>query len=339
VSIRLAEAMKSALFIVVASHAVGALAPADAAGASPAGAQQNYPARPVRVIAPFGTGGLVDVLSRAVGDKLRLALGQSIVVDNRPGAGGNIGADIAARAEPDGHTILMTSAGILTINQFLYAKMPFDPATAFTPITNVAEMHMLMVLSPAFPARTAGDFVSRAKREPGTIAFGSPGYGTTGHLGMEMLQFAAGIKLNHIPYKSASEAALAVIGGQIQGVMDNPPTVLPHIRAGRLHAVAVASLKRLRQLPDVPTFDESGLKGFEASSWFGLVAPAKTPRPVIERLNAETVRALQSPDLQERFGNLGARLVGNTPAEFGKFIVAERAKWEKIVRGANIKLQ
>ena len=322
--------MSFALSFVLLSHAAGAAAP---------GADPNYPARPIRVVAPFGTGGLVDVLSRAVGEKLRVALGQSIVVDNRPGAGGNIGADIVARAEPDGHTILMTSAGILTINQFLYSKMPFDPATAFTPLTNVAEMHMLMVLSPTFPTRTAADFVARAKREPGKIAFGSPGYGTTGHLGMEMLQFAAGIKLNHIPYKSAAEAASAVIGGQIQGVMDNPPTVLPHIRAGRLHAVAVASLKRLPQLPDVPTFDESGLKGFEASSWFGLVAPAKTPRPVVDRLHAETVRVLQSPDLQERFGNLGARLVGNTPAEFGKFIVAERAKWEKIVRGANIKLQ
>ena len=153
-----------------------------------------------------------------------------------------------------------------------------------------------------------------------------------------MLQYAAGIKLNHIPYKSAAEAALAVIGGQIQGVMDNPPTVLPHIRAGRLRAVAVASLKRLPQLADVPTFDESGLKGFEASSWFGLVAPAGTPRPIIQRLHAETVRALRSPDMQERFGNLGARLVGNTPDEFAAFIVAERAKWQKIVRGANIRL-
>ena len=308
------------------------------AAASAANAQSNYPTRPIRVVAPFGAGGLVDTLSRAVGEKLRPALGQPIVVDNRPGAGGNIGAHIAANAEPDGYTIMMTSAGILTINQFLYSKMPFDPVTAFTPITNVAEMHMLMVLNPGFPARSAGDFIARARREPGVIAFGSPGYGTTGHLGMEMLQYAAGIKLNHIPYKSAAEAALAVIGGQIQGVMDNPPTVLPHIRAGRLRAVAVASLKRLPQLADVPTFDESGLKGFEASSWFGLVAPAGTPRPIIQRLHAETVRALRSPDMQERFGNLGARLVGNTPDEFAAFIVAERAKWQKIVRGANIRL-
>lgn len=310
-----------------------------AVAASTASAQSTYPTRPMRIVAPFGAGGLVDVLARAVAEKLRPALGQSIVVDNRPGAGGNIGAEIAAKAEPDGHTLLMTSAGILTINQFLYPKIPFVPETAFTPITNVAEMHMLMVVSPAYASKTAGELIARAKREPGTIAFGSPGHGTTGHLGMEMLQFTAGIKLNHIPYKSAADAVLAVIGGQIQGVMDNPPTVLPHIRAGRLRAVAVASLTRLPQVPDVPTFDESGLKGFEASSWFGLVAPAKTPRVVIERLHAETARALRGSDMQEKFGDLGARLAGNTPEEFGKFILVERAKWEKIVRGANIKLQ
>ncbi|MGQ0524309.1 MAG: Bug family tripartite tricarboxylate transporter substrate binding protein [Betaproteobacteria bacterium] len=310
-----------------------------ASAAFAASSIRNYPERPIRVIAPFGAGGLVDVLSRAVGDRLRPTLGQPIVVDNRPGAGGNIGAEIAAKAEPDGYTILMTSAGILTINQFLYAKMPFDPATAFTPITVVAEMHMLMVLNPAFTARTVSDFLARARAEPGKIAFGSPGYGTTGHLGMDMLQFAAGIRLNHVPYKSAAEAALAVIGGQIQGVMDNPPTVLPHIRAGRLRAMAVASPRRLPQLPDVPTFDEAGLKGFEASSWFGLVAPARTPRAVIRRLHDETARVLAAPEMQQRFGDLGARLVGNTPEDFSKFILSERAKWERIVRGANIRLQ
>ena len=315
----------AAVMLLIASHA--------------ALAQQAYPSRPIRVVAPFAAGGLVDVLARAVGDKLRPALGQPIVVDNRPGAGGNIGADLAARAEPDGYTLLMTSAGILTINQFLYTKMPFDPVTAFTPISRVAEMHMLMVVNPAFPARTVTDFISLAKKDAGRINFGSPGNGTTGHLGMEMLQVAAGIKLTHVPYKSAAEAVLAVIGGQIQGVMDNPPTVLQHVRAGTLRAVAVASPVRLPQLPDVPTFDEAGLKGFEASSWFGMVAPAKTPRPVIERLNREIVRALREPDMQNRFTSLGARLAPDTPEEFAAYIKSERAKWGKIVRGANITLQ
>ncbi|MBM3356289.1 MAG: tripartite tricarboxylate transporter substrate binding protein [Betaproteobacteria bacterium] len=303
-------------------------------------AQQQYPAaRPIRVVAPFAPGGLVDVLSRALGEKLRPALGQPIVVDNRPGAGGNVGADLAAKAEPDGHTLLMTSAGILTINQFLYAKMPFDPVTAFTPISLVAEMHMLMVLNPNVPARTVPEFIALAKKDAGRLNFGSPGNGTTGHLGMEMLQAAAGVRLTHVPYKSAAEAALAVIGGQIHGVMDNPPTVLAHIRVGTLRAVAVASPKRLPQLPEVPTFDEAGLKGFEASSWFGMVAPAKTPRPVVARLNREIVRALGDAELQQRFTNLGARLAPNSPEEFSAFIKSERTKWEKIVRGANITLQ
>ena len=301
-------------------------------------AQQTYPAKPIRMVAPFAAGGLVDVLARAVGDKLRPALGQPVIIDNRPGAGGNIGADLVAKAEPDGYTLLMSSAGILTINESLYPKMPFNAATAFAPVSLVAEMHMLMVVGQNFPAKTVGDFIALAKKDVGRINFGSPGNGTTGHLGMEMLQTAAGIKLTHVPYKSAAEAVLAVIGGQIQGVMDNPPTVLNHIRAGTLRAVAAASPHRLPQLPDVPTFDEAGLKGFEASSWFGMVVPANTPRAVVTRLNSEIVRALREPDMQSRFTGLGARLAGNTPEEFTAYIKTERAKWSKIVRDANIKL-
>jgi tripartite-type tricarboxylate transporter receptor subunit TctC len=301
-------------------------------------AQQTYPSKPIRVIAPFAAGGLVDVLARAVGDKLRPALGQPVIIDNRPGAGGNIGADLVAKAEPDGYTLLMSSAGILTINESLYAKMPFNPATAFVPVSLVAEMHMLMVVAQNYPAKTVGEFIALAKKDAGKINFGSPGSGTTGHLGMEMLQSAAGIKITHVPYKSAAEAVLAVIGGQIQGVMDNPPTVLNHIRAGTLRAVAAASPRRLPQLPEVPTFYEAGLKGFEASSWFGMVAPINTPRAVITRLNGEIVRALREPDMQNRFTGLGARLAGNTPEEFAAHIKSERAKWSKIVRDANIKL-
>jgi len=303
-----------------------------------ASAQSNYPAKPIRVVAPFAAGGLVDVLARALGDKLRPALGQPIVVDNRPGAGGNIGAELVAKAEPDGYTLLMSSAGILTINESLYPKMPFDPAAAFAPVSLVAEMYMLMVVNPGLPARSVSEFIALAKKDAGKLNFGSPGNGTTGHLGMEMLQAAAGIRLTHVPYKSAAEAAVAVIGGQIQGAMDNPPTVLQHIRAGTLRPVAVASPARLPQLPDVPTFDEAGLKGFEASSWFGMVAPAKTPRIIVDRLNREIVRALREPDLQQRFGNLGAQLAGNSPAEFAAFIKTERVKWDRIVRSANIKL-
>jgi tripartite-type tricarboxylate transporter receptor subunit TctC len=300
---------------------------------------QPYPNKPIRIVAPFGAGGLVDVLARAVGEKLRASLGQPVVVDNRPGSGGNIGADIVAKAEPDGYTLLMSSAGILSINEALYPKMPFNPRTAFTPITLVAEMNMLAVVNAASPIKTAGDLIAAARKEPGRLNFGSPGNGTTGHLGMELFQHAAKVKLTHVPYKSAAEAVLALMGNQIQGVFDNPPTVLPHIRAGRLRALAYAAPKRLPLLPEVPTFDESGLKGFEASSWFGMVAPAKTPRPVVRLLAKEIARALNEPDVQKRFADLGAVLVGNTPEQFGAFIEAETRKWHAVVKAANITLQ
>jgi tripartite-type tricarboxylate transporter receptor subunit TctC len=300
---------------------------------------QSYPTKPIRIVAPFGPGGLVDVLARATGEKLRASLGQPVIVDNRPGSGGNIGADIVARAEPDGYTLLMSSAGILSINEALYPKMPFNPQTAFTPVSLVAEMNMLAVVNSESPMRTAGDLIAAARKEPGKLNFGSPGNGTTGHLGMELFQYAAKVKLTHVPYKSAAEAVLALIGNQIQGVFDNPPTVLPHIRAGRLRALAYAAPKRFALLPDVPTFDESGLKGFEASSWFGLVAPAKTPQPIVNRLAQETGKALREPDVQKRFADLGASLVGNTPEQFGAFIRAETKKWHAVVRAADIRLQ
>jgi tripartite-type tricarboxylate transporter receptor subunit TctC len=300
---------------------------------------QQYPTKPVRIVAPFGAGGLVDVLSRAVGEKLRASLGQPVIVDNRPGSGGNIGADIVAKAEPDGYTLLMSSAGILSINEALYPKMPFKPQTAFTPITLVAEMNMLAVVNSASPIRSVNDLIAAAKKDPGRINFGSPGNGTTGHLGMELFQHAAKVKLTHVPYKSAAEAILAVMGNQIQGAFDNPPTVLAQIRTGRLRALGYAAPKRTPLLPDVPTFDEAGMKGFEASSWFGMVAPAKTPRPVVNRLAQEIGKALHEPDVQNRFSDLGAVLVGNTPEEFGAYIRAETKKWHAVVKAADIKLQ
>jgi tripartite-type tricarboxylate transporter receptor subunit TctC len=311
--------------------AIAALAAAPAWG-------QVYPAKPVKIVAPFAPGGLVDVLARAVAERLSAALGQPFVVENRPGAGGNIGADAVAKAEPDGYTLLMSSAGILTINASLYEKMPFDPASAFAPITNVADMPMLLVVRADSPANTVAEFIALAKKEPGKLFFGSPGNGTTGHLGMELLQSAAGVKIGHVPYKSAAEAVTAAISGQTAGMFDNPPTVMSQLKAGKLRALGVAAAQRMPQLPEVPTIGEAGLPGFEASSWFGLVAPAKTPAPVIERLHAETVRALRDPEMRQRFSALGARLVGDTPAEFAKFIVAERVKWDRLVKAANIKI-
>jgi tripartite-type tricarboxylate transporter receptor subunit TctC len=309
-----------------------------AGGVGQAGAQQ-YPSKPIRIVAPFGAGGLVDVLSRAVGEKLRASLGQPVIVDNRPGSGGNIGADIVAKAEPDGYTLLMSSAGILSINEALYPNMSFNPQTAFVPITLVAEMNMLAVVNSRSPFKTAGELIAAARKEPGKLNFGSPGNGTTGHLGMELFQHAAKVKLTHVPYKSAAEAVIALMGNQIQGVFDNPPTVLPHIRAGRLRALAYAAPKRSPLLPDVPTFDESALKGFEASSWFGLAAPAKTPRAIVSLLAKETGKALREPDVQNRFADLGATLVGNSPEQFDAYVRSETKKWHAVVKAADIKLQ
>ena len=297
----------------------------------------QYPSRPVRIVAPFAPGGLADVLSRAVGERLQKQLGQPVVVENRPGAGGNIGADVVARGDPDGHTLLMSSAGILTINQFLYATMPFDPTSAFAPISVVADMPMLLVVRRELPARDVREFMELARRTPGGLFFGSPGHGTTGHLGMELFMHASGLKLQHVPYKSAAEAMQAAIAGQTQAMFDNPPTVMAQIKAGALRALGVAAKSRIAQLPDVPTISEAGVPGFEASSWFGLIAPARTPRPIVERIAAETAKALQDADMQARFSQLGARLVGNTPDEFARLVVAERARWGEVIRSAGIK--
>ena len=300
-------------------------------------AQQTYPARPVRIVAPFAPGGLADVLSRAVGERLQKQLGQPFVVENRPGAGGNIGADLVARAEPDGYTLLMSSAGILTINQFLYTAMPFDPASALTPVSVVADMPMLLVVRRELAARDVREFLALARGTPGGLFYGSPGHGTTGHLGMELFMHATGVKLQHVPYKSAAEAVQAALAGQTQAMFDNPPTVMAQIRAGGLRALGVAARQRIPQLPDVPTIAESGVPNFEASSLFGLVAPARTPAPIVERLAAETAKAVQDPEMRARFDQLGARLVGNSPTEFAQLVARERASWGEVIRSASIK--
>ena len=302
-------------------------------------AQPAYPARPVRIVAPFAPGGLADVLSRAVGERLQKQLGQPFVVENRPGAGGNIGADLVARAEPDGYTLLMSSAGILTINQFLYTGMPFDPASALTPVSVVADMPMLLVVRRELAARDVREFLALARGTPGALFYGSPGHGTTGHLGMELFMHATGVKLQHVPYKSAAEAVQAALGGQTQAMFDNPPTVMAQIRAGGLRALGVAARQRIPQLPDVPTIAESGVPDFEASSWFGLVTPARTPTPIVERLAAETAKAVQDAEMRARFDQLGARLVGNSPSEFAQLVARERASWGEVIRSAGIKLQ
>ena len=305
--------------------------------ASSAGAQ-TYPSKPVRIVAPFPPGGVADVLARALQPGLQEALGQQVIIDNKPGAGGNIGAEIVAKADPDGYTLLLASAGILTINEFLYSKMPFDPAKAFAPITVVGDMPNIVVVNPKTGLTTLKALIDKAKAEPGKLNFGSAGNGTTTHLAVVLLEQAAKIKLAHVPYKGAAPAVQDLVAGQIDGLVDNPPLVLGHIRSGALTALAWAAPQRMAILPDVPTAAEAGLPGFEASSWFALVAPAGTPKEIVAKLNAETAKILKDPKMIELFAGRGVRLVGNSVEAFTAFIPPERARWGEIVKTSGVKL-
>ena len=300
---------------------------------------QSYPTKPVRIVAPFPPGGVADVLARALAPELQAVLGQQVIVDNKPGAGGNIGAEIVAKAEPDGHTLLLASAGILTINEFLYAKMPFDPAKAFSPITVVGDMPNIVVVHPRAGVATLKELIDKAKAQPGKLDFGSAGNGTTTHLAIVLLEQAAKIKLAHVPYKGAAPAVQDLVAGQIDGLVDNPPLVLPHIKSGAIKALAWAAPQRMAILPDVPTAAEAGLPGFEASSWFALVAPAGTPKEIVARLNAEAAKILKDPKMAEQFAQRGIRLVGNSAEEFAVFIPKERARWGEIVKASGVKLE
>lgn len=307
------------------------------AGFVTAAQAQKYPDRPIHLIAPFTAGGLADVLARSVGDEISKTLGQPVIVENRAGAGGTVGADAVAKSAPDGYTLLMSSAGILTANPFLYKTMPFDAETAFIPVSNVAAMPMMVVVNPKVEAKTLGELVAFARAHPGQLNFGSPGIGTTGHLGLAMFMHAANIKITHVLYRGAAPALTDLIAGQIDGVVDNPPTVLQHILGGRLRALAVAAKTRMPQLPNLPTAAEAGVANYEASSWFGVLAPAGTPPSIVARLHKEIAAALRTPAMQERFTKSGASLIGNSPREFAAQIRADRVKWGAIIRAANIK--
>jgi tripartite-type tricarboxylate transporter receptor subunit TctC len=300
-------------------------------------AAQSYPDRPIRIVAPFPPGGLADVLARAVGDVMSRSIGKPVFVENRTGAGGNVGADTVAKADPDGYTLLMSSAGILSANQFLYAKMPFDPETAFTPVSLIADMSMLLLVHPKVGARNLQEFLTIARANPGKLNFGSAGIGTTGHLALAYFMHAAKLDVTHVPYRGAAPSVQALVAGQIDGTFDNPPTVIAHIRSGALTPLGATAKERLALLPDVPTIDEGGIKDFRASSWFGIVAPAGTPPAVATKLREHIAKALQQPSLARFPQEMGARLVGNTPEEFGRFIVEERGKWGGIIKSANIK--
>ena len=305
--------------------------------ATTAFAAENYPTRPVRIIVPFPPGGATDIVTRLVAQKLTEMWGQTLVVDNRAGAGGNIGGDIAAKSNPDGYTLFMTSGSIVTANQHMYAKMPFNPEKDLVAVTNVASGPQVIVVHPSNPAKNLKEFIALAKAKPKSMTFGSAGIGTQTHLAAENFIYTAGIDVTHVPYKGEGPAVSDLVGGQIQFVAPNMSAAIAFINTGKLRALAVTSKARSAQLPNVPAVSET-LPGFENLGWFGIMVPAGTPKAVVARVHADTVKALASPDLLKRFTDIGMVPVGNSPQDFAKDIKAESARWAKIIKERNLQV-
>ncbi len=299
---------------------------------------QGYPNRTIRLVVPFPAGGTTDILARAVSQKLTEALGQAVVVDNRAGAAGNIGSDLVAKSTPDGYTLLMGTVGTHAINPSLYSKMPYDHYKDFVPVVLVAGVPNVLVVNPALPVNSVADLIKLAKEKPGQINFASSGSGTSIHLSGELFKTMAGVDMTHIPYKGSSPALTDLIGGQVQIMFDNLPSSLPQIKAGKLRAIAVTSMKRAPALPDIPTINESGLPGFEASSWFGVLAPAGTPASIVTRINAEVNKWLESADAREKLLGQGAEAAGGSPEQFAAYIRVESEKWAKVVKASGAKV-
>ncbi len=311
---------------------ISALAPM--AWAQPAG----YPSKTIRFILPFPPGGPTDLLGRAIGQKLAAQMGQPVIADNRPGAGGNLGAELAAKAPPDGYTIVLCAPS-LAISPALYTKMNYDPVKDLAPISLVAVIPNVLLVHPSVPARTLKEFVALAKANPGKLNFGSGGVGTSNHLGSEMLKGLAKINMVHVPFKGSNEAMVGMMGGQVDSVVIGVPAALPQINGGRVRPLAVLSPQRLPQLPNVPTGTEGGVAGFEVQTWYGILAPAATPRDIIMRLNSELVKALSAADLRERLQGVGFEPVTTTPEQFAEYIKLETVRWAKVIKDANVKVE
>ena len=305
---------------------------------SPAAHAQAYPSKPIRFVVPYPPGGPLDTVARLLGAKVGESIGQPVVVDNKPGAGGNIGADIVAKSPADGYTILMGAVATHAINPTLYKSIPYDPVKDFAPVTQVASTPNVLVVHPSVPASNVREFIAYAKAHPGALNFGSGSTGSAGHLAGELFKSMAGVQMVHVPYKGAAPAMQDLIGGQIQLMFDNLASSLGQIRAGKVRALAVTTLRRSSLAPDLPTIAESGLPGFDISTWFGVFAPGGTPRPVVQRLHDEFVRALRAPEVQARLKTMGAEPVGNTPQEFAAYIRSESEKYAKVIKASGAKV-
>ena len=306
---------------------------------APVALGQAYPARPIRVIVPYPPGGTSDILARSLGDKLGAALGQPIVVENKPGANGNVGADLVAKAPPDGYTLLLADIGALVISPSVYPTLPFDPARDFAPVTLVAYSPHILVVNPSVPVTTTQELVALAKSKPGKLNFAISGLGGAPHLAGVDFALRTGVQWEYIPYKGGSQAIADVAGGQADVTLNGMLATYPLVKGGKLKLLAVSSGQRMSAIPDVPTLAESGLPGFETGSWQGVVAPAGTPRDVVARLNSEIVRIVSSPEMRENLGKQGAEVRTNTPEAFATFIATEKAKWAKVVKEANVKIE
>ena len=303
-----------------------------AAGAAQAALAQAYPTKAIRVVVPFPPGGGTDIIAREVTQRVAAATGWSFVIDNKPGAGGNLGVDAAAKAPADGYTLVLGQTSNLAINTTLYAKMPYDAQKDLAPIVLVARAPLVMVTGATSPYKTLADAVNAAKADPGGVNFASPGNGTVAHLASELFQKAAAVKTQHVPYKGAAQALTDVISNNVQLYMSSVPTLLGQIKQGKLRALAVTSAKRVDDLPDVPTVNESGYKGFEATTWFGFLAPTGTPADVVARLNTEFNKALALPELRKKLGNEGADVAGGSAEQFAALIRNETVRWGRIVK-------
>jgi len=298
-----------------------------------------YPTKPIRIVVAYTPAGATDILARTIGQKLTEAWGQAVIIDNRPGANGNIGTEYAAKATPDGYTLLMVTAGTHGINPGLYRKLGFDAVKDFAPVSLVAMVPNVFVVNNGVPSKDLKEFIAYAKANQGKLNYGSPGNGSTAHLSMELFKSMTGIQMVHVPYKGSAGVLADLIGGQIVVTMDNMPPYVPQVKAGKIRALAVSPARRSPALPDVPTVAEAGVPGYDSGAWFGLVAPANTPKDLVAKLSREIARILKLPDVSARLADLGAESVGGTPEQFSAHIKAEIAKWAKVIRDANVELQ
>ena len=301
-------------------------------------AQANYPTKPIRLIVPFPPGGGTDILSRLVANRLTETLGWQIVVDNRGGAGGNIGLQAAAQAAPDGYTMVMGQTSNLAINPSLYSKLPYDPVRDFVPVSLVSASPIALVVSAKSPYKTLGEFVAAAKAKPGQLTFASPGSGTVAHLTGELFQRTAGIKYIHVPYKGAAQALPDLIGGRLDLYSSSLETAMPHMKAGTIRALALTSAQRVSVVPDVPTVAESGYKGFQSTTWFGILVPKGTPEAMVNKLTAEITKVLQLPDIKERMAATGGLPVKTGPKEFSALLRSEIELWSRVVKESGAKV-